>query len=608
LVEESSLQRRSARFLLLAVVWAASLGLARPALASTHIAGTTYNASTTWTVAGSPYVLDGNVVVASGATLTVEPGVIVKFNGEYRTLYVDGALRAIGSASSRIVFTSLQDDTVGGDSGGDGPTVGAPGQWYSIAVGSGGMLSAFSYADLRYGGTGSGNWAYGELAVGDAGTFVHVDHSSFTYSGSSGIKLGLYGSADVSASTISHNGNGISANTASVNVSGHTVISNNSQNGLWFNLPSGYSIPASSIVDSDVTGNGDNGIYIGANGDYPLAQMPWGTRDNIYGNAGGGTQLATSGYPGFGNAAVNWTGNYWGPGVYYYYNPLECLSTSPYAGGRLAYRSSAASPPDGPIGGNTYLILKPYPEPSVTCAYDRFDVEATEFSPTYIDGTANEPLGQSFGDCGVDDEANVEALNQTSCEADVNASSGGFTRSETDLSLAGIGIPFALTRSYNSLDRTLGPLGRGWTFSYGAQLGVLSNGDVAYRSGTGQQLIYAAEGGGGFTTPPGARASLTSSGGVYDLARYDQVHERFDSSGRLLSIKDRNSQGLTFTYNGGGELSTIQDSAGRSIALTYDSGSGLLTHVGLPDGRGVSYGYTGGLLSSVTDARGGTTT
>jgi hypothetical protein len=160
------------------------------------------------------------------------------------------------------------------------------------------MLSAFSYADLRYGGTGSGNWAYGELAVGDAGTFVHVDHSSFTYGGSSGIKLGLYGSVDVSASTISNNGNGISANTASVNVSGHTVISNNSQNGLWFNLPTGYSTPTSSIVDSDVTGNGDNGIYIGANGDYPLSQMPWGTRDNIYGNAGGGTQLATSGYPG----------------------------------------------------------------------------------------------------------------------------------------------------------------------------------------------------------------------------------------------------------------------------------------------------------------------
>ena len=597
---------RACRAVALIAVVLGGLLLAQPALAVTHISTTTYSANTSWTAAGSPYVLDGSVTVASGATLTIDPGVIVKLNGQFRTLTVNGAISAVGTAANRIVFTSLQDDSVGGDTGSDGPTVGAPGQWYSIAVAAG-LSSQFSYVDVFYGGYGSSNWGYGAVSVSGSGTLFSADHSSFRYSGSSGVLVGSGATAALSAATLSNDGNGVSVNTGKVTVADHSMISNNSQYGVWFNLPTGYSTPASSIVASDVTANTSNGIYVGANGDYPLAQLPWGTGNNIYANASGGKQLVIDGYPGFLNAAVNWTGNYWGDGVYYYYNEVDCLSTPSYASGHLAYRSSGSSPPAGPIDSSTYLISHPYPQPTTVCAVDRVNIDATQFSPTYLDGSAREPLAQSWGDCGVDDDANVEALNQTSCEADVNASSGGFTQAVTDLSLPGIGVAFALTRTYNSLDRTPGPLGRGWTFSYGAQLGILSNGDVSYRSGTGQQLYYAKQGS-SFVTPPGARSSLTLSGGVYDLARYDQVHERFDSSGRLLSIKDRNNQGLTFTYNGSSQLTTITDSVGRSISLTYDATSGRLTHVGLPDGRGVSYAFTDGLLSSVTDVRSGTTT
>ncbi len=78
----------------------------------THVSGT-INQDTTWTLAGSPYVLDGTVTVASGVRLTIAPGVVVKLNGQLRELRVNGTLTAVGATGSEIVFTSVQDDSVG---------------------------------------------------------------------------------------------------------------------------------------------------------------------------------------------------------------------------------------------------------------------------------------------------------------------------------------------------------------------------------------------------------------------------------------------------------------------------------------------------------------
>ena len=118
--------------LVLALLVLSLLVSAGPAYAATHISGTTYTSNTTWTLANSPYVLDGNVTVASGATLTIEPGVIVKFNGIFRELSISGTLSSVGTSSSHIVFTSYQDDSAGGDTNGDGASQGSAGQWYAM--------------------------------------------------------------------------------------------------------------------------------------------------------------------------------------------------------------------------------------------------------------------------------------------------------------------------------------------------------------------------------------------------------------------------------------------------------------------------------------------
>ena len=60
----------------------------------------TINSDTTWTKENSPIVFSGPVVISTGVTLTINAGVTVNLNGY--PLFVNGTLKAIGSASDKI--------------------------------------------------------------------------------------------------------------------------------------------------------------------------------------------------------------------------------------------------------------------------------------------------------------------------------------------------------------------------------------------------------------------------------------------------------------------------------------------------------------------------
>jgi hypothetical protein len=70
----------------------------------TNVSGTIFS-DTTWRLSNSPYNVVGNVGVATGATLTIEPGVTIQFTGAYQIL-IKGNLIANGTSSAPIIFTS----------------------------------------------------------------------------------------------------------------------------------------------------------------------------------------------------------------------------------------------------------------------------------------------------------------------------------------------------------------------------------------------------------------------------------------------------------------------------------------------------------------------
>jgi RHS repeat-associated protein len=566
-----------------------SAGAGRPTRSLTaHISGTTYTSNAEWTVANSPYVLDGDVTVASGATLTIDPGVVVKLNGQFRTLSIAGTLSAVGTSSAPITFTSYQDDSAGGDSNGDGTaTSGAPGQWRMLAfTGSG---SELDHVIVRNGGSG---FAYLDSAVSVSGTgaSVSIDHSEITDNEEDGLYLYNRATATVTHSSLSNNGNGVMANQATVLIDQSTIDDNDGR-GVIYNLPTSTPYPdPSTITSSEITGNNGIGVDIGANGDYPLASMPTGTGNNIYANNSSGTQLAVSGFT---DADVNWRGNYWGDGVYFWYSPAICGGTSPNTQGHLAYRSSSGNVPAGPIASGSYYVQQGFT--TYWCGYDNFSLDPTDFSPTELDADPHEWLGQTFG------ESNGK--NTTQLLADpVDSATGNFKQEQTDLSLPSAGVPFSFTRSYNSLDLSRSELGQGWTDNLSASLVVRANGDVTARGGDGQQEDYSKQGDGSFLGAPGATSILTAVAGGYDLAQADQIVYHFNSQGRLASIVDRNNKGVTLTYGTDGTLAAVTDAAGRDTTFTHTGG--LLTAVALPDSSTVSYGYTNGVLTSYTDPRG----
>ena len=80
----------------------------------------TINGNTTWEF-DLPYVIDSSLTLNLNTTLTIQPGVVTKLNdGALFTIH--GRLLAQGEAEDRIVFSSLKDDNLYGDTNGDGTT------------------------------------------------------------------------------------------------------------------------------------------------------------------------------------------------------------------------------------------------------------------------------------------------------------------------------------------------------------------------------------------------------------------------------------------------------------------------------------------------------
>ncbi|HED64648.1 MAG TPA: hypothetical protein ENJ09_03730, partial [Planctomycetes bacterium] len=130
----------------------ASLAFAAHPAAQISLSGSVFDGSGGPLLTGQIYHLTGNVTVPTGQTLTVQAGAIVK--SPSFQISVAGSMIVQGTALDPAIFTSLEDDSAGGDSNGNGPSSGSPGDWVGISVNSSGTLMA-DHMVVRYAGMGS---------------------------------------------------------------------------------------------------------------------------------------------------------------------------------------------------------------------------------------------------------------------------------------------------------------------------------------------------------------------------------------------------------------------------------------------------------------------
>jgi len=67
---------------------------------------------TVWTKAEIPFIVKSHVTVIEDVTLTIEPGVTVKFDKD-KSLLIDGTLVAQGTSTEKIIFTSNGEQKAG---------------------------------------------------------------------------------------------------------------------------------------------------------------------------------------------------------------------------------------------------------------------------------------------------------------------------------------------------------------------------------------------------------------------------------------------------------------------------------------------------------------
>jgi hypothetical protein len=146
----------------------ASVPLQAPPTPQTINVGGPITTDTTWTLANSPYLVTSSIRVEANVTLSIEPGVEVRFdNGTYLDIY--GRLRAIGTAAQPITFTASTK------------TAGA---WYGIEL-YGSSSATFDYVTVEYGGYSSSS-ANIDVSSGQA----NIAHSTIRHSSKAGVYAG----------------------------------------------------------------------------------------------------------------------------------------------------------------------------------------------------------------------------------------------------------------------------------------------------------------------------------------------------------------------------------------------------------------------------------
>ncbi|MDC3983289.1 beta strand repeat-containing protein, partial [Polyangium jinanense] len=262
---------RAAHLVVLALALALVALVPRAARAATNVTGGNV-INQTWTPAGSPYIVSGDVTVPEGAFLTIQAGTVVQFaNGDAQAAGLDsarteitakGQLNVNGTAASPVTFAAQSGSGAG--------------IWYGIVVESTGVatianatMTNASYA-IRSSATAMG-LAVSNTVINSStyGAYLEAGTPTLTNVEANGGSYGFYvtgaTSATVSGCAAKNNSSaGIyvvpSSGTTTNSFAGCLV-----QGSGTYGVRTGASSGATSTVnvtDSTLHGNGTYGVYV----------------------------------------------------------------------------------------------------------------------------------------------------------------------------------------------------------------------------------------------------------------------------------------------------------------------------------------------------------
>ena len=211
----------------------------------------------------------------------------------------------------------------------------------------------------------------------------------------------------------------------------------------------------------------------------------------------------------------------------------------------------------------------------------------------------------------------------------VNITTGNMYLQQADYQLPSVGFGLSVARTYNSSSPAVGLFGRGWSSEYDQSILAYDSSSLRFNQSDGRAIYFGRplNSSGAYNDVIGDFHAQVTQGSGFTLTMKDGSAEQFNSSGKLLSMTDRNGNSTSLTYGANGYLASISDPFGRVLTVNTNAngqvtsvsdslgtvatytygGSNELLSVTYADNSAFNFGYDGSLrLTTVTDALGNT--